>query len=95
MVGGLVLATQLFGLDKECIMRLNVGWSVELGLNLGLVTLPVRRHSWEWKPKEKAAWQIKLLCLRQIIGFCFLVPYIYCNGSNRNRSMFLSTWKLC
>ena len=95
MVGGLVIATQLFGLDKECIMRLNVGWSVELGLNLGLVTLPVRRHSWEWKPKEKAAWQIKLLCLRQIIGFCFLVPYIYCNGSNRNRSMFLSTWKLC
>ena len=76
-------------------MRLNVGWTVELGLNLGLVTLPVRRHSWEWKPKEKAAWQMKLLCLRQIIGFCFLVPYIYCNGSNRNRSMFLSTWKLC
>ena len=69
MVGGLVIATQLFGLDKECIMRLNVGWSVELGLNLGLVTLPVRRHSWEWKPKEKAA------CLCQIIGFCFLVSY--------------------
>ena len=75
MVGGLVIATQLFGLDKEWIMQLNVGWSVELGLNLDLGTLSVRHHSWEWRPKEKAAWQIKLLGLRQIIGFCFLVSY--------------------
>ena len=53
-------------------MWLNVGWSVELGLNLGLGTLPVRRHSWEWKPKEKATqsssdnWHLFLGLLRLV-----------------------------
>jgi len=69
---GLIIATQLSGLDKEWIMWLNVGWSVELGLNLGLGTLPVRRHSWEWKPKEKATqsssdnWHLFLGLLRLV-----------------------------
>ena len=33
---GLDIAIELFWLDKEWIMWLNVGWSVELGLNLAL-----------------------------------------------------------
>ena len=35
---GLDIAIELFWLDKEWIMWFNVGWSVELGLNLALDT---------------------------------------------------------
>ena len=47
------------------------GTCLELGtrytnLNLGLDALQLRRHSWDWKPKEKATWQIKLPGLREI-----------------------------
>ena len=35
---GLDIAIELFWLDKEWIMQLNVGWSVELALNLALDT---------------------------------------------------------
>ena len=67
-------------------MRLNVGWSVELGLNLafdtqnlilGLDALQLRRHSWDWKPKEKATWQIKLLGLCEINRLLFLGLLLY------------------
>ena len=34
----IAIAIELFWLDKEWIMRLNVGWSVEFGLNLAVDT---------------------------------------------------------
>ena len=67
-------------------MRLNIGWSVKLGLNLaldtqnlnlGLDALELRRHSWDWKPKEKATWQKKLLGLRKINRLLFLGLLLY------------------
>ena len=83
---GLDIAIELFWLDKEWIMWLNIGWSVELGLNLaldtqnlnlGLDALELQRHSWDWKPKEKATWQKKLLSLRKINRLLFLGLLLY------------------
>ena len=74
-------------------MRLNIGRSVELGLNLaldtcnlnsGLDALLLRRHFRDWKPNGRVTRQIKLHGLRRINRLVFLGLY------NDNRSVFLS-----
>ena len=74
-------------------MRLNVGMSLERGLNLavdtcnlnsGLDAVQLRSHFRDWKPNGRVTRQIKLHGLRRINRLVFLGLY------NDNRSVFLS-----